>query len=149
MTRINGASCVGFGKSWHWLGRFRWVPGVPNAKIIRWVESSETTVTQAVIEIDQGAVSLLAEWDDLTLECVTDTPDLAPNSAEHGGGETWFNHKRHRYRSLSHHIVESPCGLQVCALSCSEATPDIDSLGSETIETKVRVLRHKTETRTH
>jgi hypothetical protein len=50
--------------------------GVYEAEIVRWVSVYETTLLQAMVEVENGIFDLQDGWDDLVLECVTDTPDF-------------------------------------------------------------------------
>lgn len=50
--------------------------GVYEAEIVRWVSVYETTLLQAMVEVENGIFDLQDGWDDLVLECITDTPDF-------------------------------------------------------------------------
>lgn len=59
--------------------------GVYQAEVIRWVSVSETSLLESMVEVDFGFVGLQDGWDDLVLECITDTPDFAPGDSPADG----------------------------------------------------------------
>ena len=50
--------------------------GQYEAEVTRWVSVSETSVLQAMVEVNSGYVGLQAGWDDLVLKCISGVPDL-------------------------------------------------------------------------
>ncbi len=46
------------------------------AEVVRWVSVNETSLLQSMVEVENGYFDIQAGWEDLILECITDTPDL-------------------------------------------------------------------------
>ena len=53
--------------------------GVYEAEVIKWVSVMQTSDLEAFVEVNSGYGWLPDGWENIRLECITDTPDFAPN----------------------------------------------------------------------